>query len=166
MTTMRPSRSGCSALNVPARRGRSRQAGFSLVEVLASVGLLAVGLIPIAYVGSSGTRDGVSSYGLVVASALAVQFQNKLVNIAYYDPRLRATDGFVPPPSTLSNTSPLTANGTTWPNCTSGSCGFTRTWRVTENWPVPYTKTIDIMVSWREFGRQRAFTLSSIKAVN
>ncbi len=148
------------------RRSRSRQAGFSLVEVLAGVGLLAVGLIPIAYVGSSGTRDGVSSYGVVVASALAVELQDKLVNVAYYDSRLQATSDFVTPSATLSNANPLTANATTWTNCTSGGCGFTRTWRITDNTPLPYTKTIDVLVSWREFGRQRTFTLSSIKAVN
>lgn len=157
---------GCS--NPSARyhcRRRSPQAGFSLVEVLVGVGLLAVGLIPIAYIGSRGTRDGVSSYGVVVASALAVELQDKLVNIAYYDSRLQATAGFVTPSTTLSNANPLTANATTWTNCTSGGCGFTRTWRITDNTPLPYTKKIDVLVSWREFGRQRTFTLSSIKAV-
>lgn len=164
--TMWRSPSSYASVDVRGRRRRSSQAGFSLVEVLASVGLLAVGLIPIAYVGSSGTRDGVSSYGVVVASALAVELQDKLVNLLYYDSRLRATDGFVSPSTTLSNTNPLTANGTTWTSCTSGSCGFTRTWQITDNSPRPYTKTVDIQVSWKEFGRQRTFTLSTIKAVN
>jgi Tfp pilus assembly protein PilV len=147
-----------------ARRDRSNQAGFSLVETLVAAGLLALGLMPLAYIQSTGFRSGVTSYGVVSASALALQLAETARNVPYEDPRLNATTGYVDPDGTLTNANPLAPNGTTWTACAPNKCGYTRTWRITANSPIANAKTIDVQMTWREPGGTRSFVLSVIKS--
>ena len=145
------------------RVGRSDR-GFSLIEVVVAATLLAAGLIPVAYIQSSGVRSGFSSYGLLSASALAVDLGDKLRALSYTDTRLAATSGYVTPDATLTSANPLKPDGTTWTGC-STSCGFTRTWQVLNNTPQANMKRIDVRVTWSEYGYSRTYTLSTIKAV-
>jgi len=141
------------------------QAGMSLVECLVAVALLAIGLIPTAYIQSTGTRSGVASYQMLAASALAVELTDKVLNIPYADTRLTSTGGsYIAPDATLSNANPLAANGTTLSNCSQ--CGYTRAWKITPNTPIANAKQIDVQVTWNEYGINRTYTLSVIKAVD
>jgi Tfp pilus assembly protein PilV len=146
------------------RRGRRNQAGFSLVETLVAAGLLALGLMPLAYIQSSGFRSGVTSYGIVGGSALALQLAEVARNVPYEDPRLNATTGYVNPDASLTNANPLAANGTTSTACAPNKCGYTRQWRITANSPLTNAKTIDVQVTWSEPGGTYSFVLSTIKA--
>jgi Tfp pilus assembly protein PilV len=146
------------------RRDRWNQAGFSLVETLVAAGLLAIGLMPLAYIQSSGFRSGVTSYGVVSGSALALQLAEAVRNVPYENQRLNATTDYVNPDETLTNANPLAPNGTTWTACAPNKCGYTRTWRITANSPIANAKTIDIRVTWSEPGGTRSFVLSTIKA--
>jgi Tfp pilus assembly protein PilV len=146
------------------RRDRWNQAGFSLVETLVAAGLLALSLMPLAYVQSSGFRSGVTSYAMVAGSALALQLAEAARNVPYEDPRLNATTGYVDPDGTLTNANPLAPNGTTWTACAPDKCGYTRKWRITANSPITNAKTIDVEVTWSEPGGTRSFVLSAIKA--
>ena len=139
----------------------SSQAGFSLLEVLIAVTLLGVALIPLAYVQSSGLRNGVSSYGFLAASALAMDLAEKVHAIPYSDPRLAATTDYVAPSATLGNANPLAPDGTT---C-GANCGFTRTWKISDNTPLPFTKTISVQVSWRNYNLAQRLVFSTIRAV-
>jgi prepilin-type N-terminal cleavage/methylation domain-containing protein len=158
----------------PARRHRRHlvsQSGLTLVEVLVSVALLGVGLLPVAYMQSSGTRSGMTSYGVVTASALAVELNDKLRNIPYSDPRLAQTSDYVAPDVTLSPASPLASDGSYWAACApnqsggTATCGYTRTLRITNNTPIANAKRIDVRVSWSQYGTTQSYILSTIKAV-
>jgi Tfp pilus assembly protein PilV len=146
---------------LPCRLG---EAGFSLLEVIVAAGLLGIGLMPLAYVQSSGLRNGMDSYGLLAASSLAVDLCDKVRAIPYGDSRLNATTGFQQPEATLSNANPLAPNGSTWTACANASCGFTRTWKIQNGTPLANTKRIDVQVTWNEYGSSRSYVLSTIKA--
>jgi len=145
----------------PSKR-ESAQAGLSLVEVLVAVALLNIALMPLAYVQSSGVRNGVKSYGFLSASALAMDLADKIHAIPYSDPRLAATSDYVTPSTTLTNANPLAPDGTT---CSGTNCGFTRTWKISDNTPLPFTKTILVKVSWTSYKLQQQLVYSTIKAV-
>lgn len=139
---------------------RLDERGFSLVEALVAVGLLAIGLVPVAYIQSSGTRNGVSSYGIATASVRAVELIEEIDNLKYADTRLAPTidpktgqPAFVNPPSSLSPANPLPG-------------GYTRQWRITGATPLADSMTIDVRVTWNAYGNPNTFTLSMIKAVN
>ena len=141
------------------------------MDALVAVGLLSIALMPLAYIQSSGARNGFASYEMVAASALAFDLVDRVATIPYQDPRLAPTSGYAVPDATLSNANPLAASGANWSSCgpwTLGStpkCGFARTMRITANTPIPNAKQIDVRVSWSEYGVNRTFTLSTIKAV-
>jgi Tfp pilus assembly protein PilV len=161
------SRQSMSRFAVQARG----EGGFGLVDALVAVGLLGIALMPLAYIQSSGARNGFASYEMVAASALAFDLVDRISTIPYQDPRLAPTDGYVVPDATLSNANPLAADGTNWTSCgpwTLGStpkCGFARTIKVTANTPLANAKRVDVQVNWSEYGINRKFILSTIKAV-
>jgi Tfp pilus assembly protein PilV len=141
------------------------ETGLSLVEVMVAAGLLSMALMPLAYMQGSGFRRGKASFNLLTASALAVELSDKARALPYTDPRLGATSGFAPPSSTLSNANPLAADGTTWTSCAPAKCGFTRTWKISDNKPISNAKQIDVQVNWFEYGVARSFLMSTIKAI-
>ncbi len=155
----------------PRRHRLATETGLSLVEVLVSVALLGIGLLPVAYMQSSGTRNGMTSYGVVTASALAVDLCDKLRNIPYSDPRLAQTSDYVAPDATLSPNNPLASDGSYSAACaptqTGGAakCGYTRKVRITNNTPIANAKQIDVQVSWSQYGVTRSYVLSTVKAV-
>src|SRR5215470_4894886 len=166
------------AARTPLHRARRRCAlpglnnrGFGLVDALVAASLFSIAVMPLAYIQSSGTRSGVSSYEMVAASALAFDRIDRMSSIPYQDARLAATSDYAVPDSTLSNANPLAANGNNWSTCGPWElggvpkCGFARTMKITANTPLTNTKQIDVRVTWNEYGVNRTFTLSTIKAV-
>jgi Tfp pilus assembly protein PilV len=149
---------------VGGRRDRWNRAGFSLVETLVAAGLLALGLMPLAYMQSSGFRSGATSYAVASGSTLALQLAEVVRNVPYADQRLNATTGYVNPDETLTNANPLAPDGSTWTACAPNKCGYTRLWRITADSPIAHAKTIDIQVTWSELGTNTSFVLSMIKA--
>jgi Tfp pilus assembly protein PilV len=144
----------------PHRRWLLNERGFSVVEGLVSAGLLAICLLPIAYIQASGTRNTVAANQVATASALAVQMTEKIDNLRYADPRLASTGGaFVNLPLTLSPANPV-----------SGI--YTRRWRITTKTPVANSMTVDVQVQWNTYTNRtpnptpRAVTVSLIKAAN
>ena len=141
------------------------QSGLSLVEAMVAVALLGIGLLPVAYIQSSGTRNSVTSYGVVAASALAAQLSDKAMGLQYTDSRLTATTEYVTPSSTITEVNPLNGAGTHITCPGTSSCGFTRKWKITDNSPIANTKRIDVKLDWNSYGIARSFTLSTILAV-
>ena len=133
--------------------------GFSVVEGLVSAALLAVCLLPLAYIQTSGTRNAVSANQVAIASALAVEAMEKINNLRYADPRLQSTSGaFVDLPSTLGPANPV--------------AGYTPQWKITSNSPLANGMTVDVRVQWNTYAGRipnptpRAVTVSFIKAAN
>lgn len=148
------------------RKALRSAAGFSLVEVMVSAGLLAIAMTPVAYIQSGGLRGATVSYNLLAANNLAVQLSDAVRFVSYVDPRLTSTNGqYVDPPLSLSNANPLASDGTTWASCQGKSCGYTLEWRITDNGVLANTKQIDVRVSWNDYGVARNYILSTLKAV-
>ncbi len=147
------------------RASRRGDGGMSLIEVVVAAGLVALALMPVAYIQSSSTRNGNASYGILTASALALDLEDRVRVIPYSDTRLAATSGYQNADSTLSNANPLASDGTTWTACSPAKCGYTRQWQITDDSPINNTKRIDVRVTWSEYGFTRNYTLSTIKAV-
>lgn len=129
-----------------------------MVEMLVAVTILSVGALSIFSLQRTATREDRAADGGQTATALAAQLFEAARSLAYKDTRLAATTGFASPASTLSPANPLDANGE------SASSGFTRTWSITDDAPIPNVKTIAVRVAWTQNGEPRRITITSLKA--
>ena len=67
--------------------------GFTLIEVMITVGILSIGLLALASMQITAIKDNSFSSNLTEASALAQQKMEELMNLQYNDAELADTDG-------------------------------------------------------------------------
>ena len=112
------------------------QKGFTLIECLVSIMVFFTAVMGLSAVTIMVVKGNSFSTAMTVATALATDKIEGLQNISYQDV---ASGG----PETLQTV-------------------FTRRWTVTNNSPVPNTKTIAVTVSWLWLGLTRNVTLTTI----
>jgi type IV pilus assembly protein PilV len=117
----------------------TRMSGFTVIEVLVSLSILAVAILGIAVSATSIMRANQTSHFTTIASDLA---QDKLEEITAN-------------PSTIASGGPITdvVDGVT----------FTRSWTVTSNTPISGMKQIVVTVSWTDY---IAKTITVSSAIN
>ena len=125
----------------PARRLRDDPAGFTLVEAMIALAILAFGLLAIAAMQLSGIRGNAFAADLSEATAVTQQEVETLLAIPY---------------TALANGNDVVtgARGTT----------YTRTWIVAN--PTPDYATITVTTTWNDSGWRsgRTVTLTAIRA--
>lgn len=124
-----------------ARRLRSR-AGFTVIEVMAALGIFSIGVLGLAAGAITITKANKTSQFHTAATNMA---QDKLE-------QLKSTSvGFVTTCASACETAP-TSQGVT----------FTRTWVVTQNSPSAGVNKIDVTVSWRDYATHTVTVTSAI----
>ncbi len=115
--------------------------GFTLIEIMLALGILAFGILAIASMEMSALNGTASAQRVTEAMTIAQDRVEKFVALSYTDSLLS--------PGTHNDTSP--------------PAGYTVSWTVINNSPVNNTKTINVTVSWTEKGANKSATISYIK---
>ncbi len=121
-------------------RGRDRESGFTLLEVIIALSILTFGLLAVASMQASAIRGNALADGLTESSTWAVDRLEKLTALPYTDANL--TSG--------THTDP------------SPPAGFTITWTVTDNSPFTDVKTLLLTISWSEVGGPRSLSFRRV----
>ncbi len=132
--------------------------GFSLLEMLFAVVVLAVGSLSVITMHRVAVTENQAAHSAQTAVALAGQLLETTHALQYKDSRLAATGGYVAPASTLSPANPLNPAGQT------AASGFTRTWQISDNSPMTNVKTVSVRVAWNQGPQTQQITISTIKA--
>jgi len=139
--------------NVQARQRSRKSGGFTLIEVMIAIGILAFGLLALTTMQIKAMHGG--NRGRHASNAAAIA-ENKMEQLQQ-DPwaSIPATGGFVADPAAQNNV------------LLDGASSNERTYNVSyqiTDLVATYTRAIDVTVSWtEEGGENRSITLSSIR---
>ena len=134
-----------------ARRGD----GFTLLEVVVAMGILAIGLLGVAAAQIHALHGGKSGRHTTDASTFAHTQIEQFQRMNFTDVALNATGGWVPAAGQAVQTTVQSAVGPI------AEQNYTVQWRITDVVP-NQLKAIDVRVTWSEPNRpNRIFTLST-----
>lgn len=128
------------------RKGYNRQGGFTLLEVILAISILTVGLLGVGAMQISAIYGNSLAGRMTAATSMAEDKLEELLLLEY----------------TLTSTHEYLSEGE-HPGGTDAS-GYTTTWTVVNNSPVPNTKEITVMVTWQDKGLTKKTSLSSYMA--
>ncbi len=129
---------GVAAPRVNARtRRRRRSGGFTLLELMITLVVLAVGVLALGQMMPAGSRAMNRSRSRTSGTALAAQKVEDLKSLAWTDTNLSAGNR----------------------SDTSGK--YTRTWVITDNVPLTGTKKIAVTVAWNSSSGSRSTVLTT-----
>jgi prepilin-type N-terminal cleavage/methylation domain-containing protein len=138
-----------------ARRGGRRE-GFTLLEVIVAMGILAIGLLGVAAAQIHALHGGKSGRHTTDASAFAHTQIEQLQRMNFTDAALTATAGWVPAGGQAVQT---TVQSTVGPIAEQN---YTVQWRITDV-VANQLKAVDVRVTWSEPNRpNRTFTISTV----
>ena len=123
-------------------RNQRAQAGFTMVEVMVALGILAFGILAVASMQTSSLSGTRTAHCVTEATTVAMDKVEDLMMLAYTDADL--TNGAHGPEYDTTNR-------------------YRIDWTVTDDIPVDSTKTIDVTVQWQERGVVRTSSRTYIK---
>ncbi len=161
--------------------------GFSLIEVMIAIVVLAVGMLAVAKMQISSIKDNSIASGFTEATGFAQNKMEELVNLAYNDPGLNDNDGNGTNQDTTANGG--TVNGTdndeegvvvdgiatfgltdiSTPDNSQQNRGatnvlYTISWNIAVDRPAANAKHIRVYVQWQKDGILKTVSLDRIKA--
>ena len=143
----------------PIKRLTCACEGFTLIEILITIGILAFGLLAVASMQVSAIRGNDFSSNVTEATVLAQDKLELLSTLPYAHGDLQDQDG--------DFDSGLADSGAGADYSETPAAPFSRytvSWNVAENNPVPDAKTIRVIVTWRDRGIDRQIFMDSIKS--
>ena len=127
------------------KSGLERQGGFTLLEVIVAISILTVGLLAVGTMQISAIWGNSLSGKMTTATSVAEAKLEDLLSLEY----------------TLTSTHEDLSEG----NHDGGtSSGYTTTWTVVNNSPIVNTKTITVIVTWKDKWITKSTSLSSYLA--
>jgi Tfp pilus assembly protein PilV len=155
-------------------RRRNGPSGISIIEVLVSVSLIAVGALAAIVVQRASTKENQRSYSREVAASLARQLLESVESLSYepttgtFANCLNATASattFVDSCAALSPSNPLNAQGQT-----VAAGGYTRQWSIVANgspanMATPVFKTIRVRLQWNDRGQTQQLVIATNKGL-
>lgn len=141
-------------------RERRRSEGFTLIEVVVAMGILATGLLAVSAAQLYAMRGGRQGRHTTDAAEIAQTRIETFQRTAFDDPELNPTAGFTAPLDVPINVETSTGVPILEQN-------YELTWRIT-NGPVVsgriFLKTIDVRVDWDEPNRpNRSYTITTTR---
>ncbi len=121
---------------------REAQSGFTMVEVMVALGILAFGILAVASMQTSSLRGTSTAQCVTEATTVAMDKVEDLMMLAYTDADL--------------------SNGTHGPEY-DGTNTYRIDWTVNDDLPVESTKTINVVVQWQQRGVIKTSALTYIK---
>jgi len=150
---------------LPATAGGHCQRGFTLIEVLVAITLLAVGILAAATMQITALGGNSLANRVTTASTLAADTLESLMELPFDDPRLAAT---VPEAATATAadlgealSDPETARS--WEDELGQPAGFEVFWNVVEDYPLVDCKTIRVLVRRSDRGALRTIALDFVR---
>jgi prepilin-type N-terminal cleavage/methylation domain-containing protein len=119
---------------------RRSEQGFSLVEVLVSMMILAIGLMAVASMQINAGRMDIRSMGMTEGGALAHGKMEELIGRPYEHGDLSA------------GAHPIQVREE-----------YSLAWSVADSTPIPNVKTVTVTVTWNETGLAKRYQLSYLK---
>ena len=142
-------RQGNAYIQKTAIKKSQKDRGFTLIEVLIAISIFAVGLLAVATMQISAINVNSTAGQITTRMTWAQDKLEELMALPYSDPWLEAA-GNPPGNDSASNTHQLSPT----------TDGYTISWTVTDNTPVPNTKLITVSVT----GRGKTSQLTSMKS--
>jgi type IV pilus assembly protein PilV len=145
--------------NTFSGKGKRRQSGFTLIEVLIAIAILTIGLLAVAKMQISAIQGNYFSGNTSVALSLAEDKMEDLLGRTYTDADLADTQA-----GNDADLSSLVTKDHEELNINAGGTAggiYHRIWNVADNTPITDTKTITLIVTWGN-DRHRV-TLSCIR---
>jgi type IV pilus modification protein PilV len=137
-----------------------QEQGFTLLEVMIALFILAFGLLAIATMQATAIKANSRAMGLTEAANLAQDRMEKLINLAYTDNDLTDTDG--DGQGGLDHTGAGADHTIAW-TATNGVV-YTVYWNVAADEPIRNVKTIRMIVRWPDRGLMRTATFDFMKS--
>ena len=140
----------------------NEEAGMTLIEILFSMAVFAVGILGISYVQITCILGISQSIKLTNATQLASQITEQIVSMNYNHPCLVDDDN-----DEASGLDDYPSSDEPYHNnpikCGSTGEGYNIYWNIAENCPIPNTKTIRVIVAWMERNHNREYMIDTIK---
>ena len=157
-------------LGVELIMSTNNQKGFSLIEVMIAIVVLAIGILGVVTMQTSTTGYNATAHALTGAASVAADRMETLKALPYTDPLLQDTDGDgqaglrhplpdLPAPEIPDPTNPLLQADF---QVTTGDQNYTVYWNIADNYPMTNTKTIKVVVTSTGLGPQKTVTLESV----
>jgi len=129
---------------------RKRQNGFTFIEILVSIVILAVGLLSIAGLVTTVIKGNVSSKKTTTAIALAQTKIEELKNKPFTDPELEDTNAS----NNFNLSSTISIDHSEEGIDENGEAGgyYNRIWNVANNIPSSGIKTVEVIITWQDNG--------------
>lgn len=151
------------------RNNFSDQSGFSLIEVLIAMVILAVGLLTLITMQTTGIKGNSKANSITVASDWGADRVEQLFAMSY-------TDGDLEDDGKVNNDKPWTSDGAGGLNNTDTTAlppdgEFTSPdghykvfWNIADNLVMENTKSIRVIIVRSDFGEERTVTMDYLKA--
>jgi len=140
---------------------RKNEEGFTLLEALVAITILAVGLLAVATMQTTAVRGNTRAIGLTEAMTVAQTRVERMESLGYNDAVFTDGGGANDGAAGLGD---IPADGQDL-GVKVGNRGLAYNvyWNVAPNWPLANAMTIRVIVIWTEKGNQRSASLEFLK---
>ena len=144
----------------------NRDKGFTILEVLIAIAILAFGLLAIATMQTTAIKGNARAIIISEGVILAQDRAERIERLAYDDATLSdgvgTNNGVAGLDDDLASSDQQDPNNPV--NLTPNGRDYTIYWNVAEDWPITNTKTIRLFVTWTERGAPKRLSMDLMKA--